>query len=172
MVLKKRPLPLCLFMLHQKRAPIFYTCYTKILLAEAIEIFHCVWKFASAWKSIWHYKLFEVIWFYIVLCLHIEVVKAPPLTPIFALFWKTYDLLQNGSSAFNNAKTKCESLKEGLRDISKKTGPEMTAMFASPHIHPYEFKVVLLRHCYHHSLVSVVYCGCCLRLPWIFKQWI
>jgi len=34
MVLKKGPMSLCLFTLHQKRAPIFYTCYTKILLAE------------------------------------------------------------------------------------------------------------------------------------------
>jgi len=35
MVLKKGPLPLCLFTLHQKRAPIFYTCHTKILLVES-----------------------------------------------------------------------------------------------------------------------------------------
>jgi len=35
MVLKKGPLLLGLFTLHQKMAPIFYTCYTKILLAES-----------------------------------------------------------------------------------------------------------------------------------------
>jgi len=28
-------LPLCLFTLHQKRSPTFYTCYAKILLAES-----------------------------------------------------------------------------------------------------------------------------------------
>jgi len=36
MVLKKCPSPIYLFTLHQKRAPIFYTWYTKILLVEAI----------------------------------------------------------------------------------------------------------------------------------------
>jgi len=35
MVLKKGPLLLYLFMLHQKKTPVFYTCYTKILLAES-----------------------------------------------------------------------------------------------------------------------------------------
>jgi len=35
MVLKKDPLPLCLYTLHQKTVPIFYTCYRKILLAES-----------------------------------------------------------------------------------------------------------------------------------------
>ena len=110
MASKKGPFPLCLFTLHQKRAPIFYTCYTKILLAESNSNFYFVWKFASAWKPISHCKLFEVIWFYTVLYLCIKVVKGPPLAYIFALFWKTYDLLQSvwllsGSSAFkqNNA---------------------------------------------------------------------
>jgi len=49
MVLKKGPLPLYLFTLHQKRAPVFYTCYTKILLVESnlhfsfcLEICFCV----------------------------------------------------------------------------------------------------------------------------------
>jgi len=48
-VLKKGPLPLCLFMLHQKRTPVFYTCCTNILLAEStlnfsfcLEICFCV----------------------------------------------------------------------------------------------------------------------------------
>ena len=35
MVMKKGILPLYLFRLHQKRTPIFYICYTKILLAES-----------------------------------------------------------------------------------------------------------------------------------------
>jgi len=39
MAMKKGPLPLCLFTLHQTRAPLFYTCYTKILLLKAIQIF-------------------------------------------------------------------------------------------------------------------------------------
>ena len=131
MALKKGPFPLCLFTLHQKRAPIFYTCYTKILLAESNLDFYFVRKFASAWKSISHCKLFEVIWFYIVLCLHIKVVKGPPLAHIFALFWKTYDFLQSlrlqsGSSVFKqkNSKTKCESLQGGPRDIFEKWGPQ------------------------------------------------
>jgi len=130
MALIKGALTQCLFTLHQKRAPIFYTCYTKVLLPESNSNFYFVWKFASAWKSISHCKLFEVIWFYTVLCPHIKVVKGPPLAYIFALFWKTYDLLQSvrlqsGSSAFkqNNVKTKCESLKEGPCDISEKRGP-------------------------------------------------
>jgi len=84
MALKKGSLPLSLFTLHQKRAPIFYACYTKILLAESNLDFYFVWKFASAWKSISHCKLFEVFLFYIVLCLHIKVGKGP-LCPIFLL---------------------------------------------------------------------------------------
>jgi len=107
------------------------------------KFFHFVWKFASAWKSISHCKLFEVIWFYIALCLHIKVVKEPPLAHIFDLFWKTYDLLQSlplesSTSVFkqNNAKTKCESLKEGPAAFQKKGGPETTALFAFPNIHP------------------------------------
>ena len=142
MALKKGPLPLCLFTLHQKRAPIFDTCYTKISLAESNSNFYFVWKFASAWKSISHCKLFDVIWFYDVLCLHIKVVKGLTLAHIFALFWKTYDLLQSvrlqsGSSAFkhNNAKTKCESLKEGPATSLKKGGPGTTALLAFPNIH-------------------------------------
>jgi len=66
-------------------------------------------------------NLFDFTLFFVYI--HIKVVKDPPLEHIFALFWKTYDLLQSlrlqsGSSAFkqNNAKTKCESLKEGPRD--------------------------------------------------------
>jgi len=47
-----------------------YICYTKILLAESNLNFYFVWKFASAWNSISHCKFFELIWFYIVLCLH------------------------------------------------------------------------------------------------------
>ena len=133
--LEKRPVAPMFVHVTSKRAPIFYTCYTKILLAESNLNFYFVWKFASAWKYISHCKLFEVIWLYIVLCLHIKVVKEPPLSHIFALFWKTYDLLQclrlqSSSSAFkqNNAKTKCESLKEGP--------PETTALFAFPNIDP------------------------------------
>jgi len=60
MVLKKCTLPLYLFTLHKEMARIFYTCYTKILLTETI-IFSFFWKFASAWKSISHCKLFEGI---------------------------------------------------------------------------------------------------------------
>ena len=110
--------------------------YTKILLHQnfacwkQLKFFHFVWKSASAWKSISHCKLFEVIWFYIVLCLHIKVAKRPPLTHIFALFWNTYDFLQSlrlqsGSSAFkqSNANTKCESLKEGSATSLKKGAP-------------------------------------------------
>ena len=45
--------------------------------------------------------------------------------------------LQSGSSAFKqiNAKTKCEILKEGPRNISEKKVPETTALFAFPNIH-------------------------------------
>ena len=120
MALKKGPLPPMFVHVTSKKGPIFYICFTNILLAESNLNFYFDWKFASAWKSISHCKLFEVIWLNIVLCLHIKFVKGPPLAHIFALFWKTYDLLQSvrlqsGSSAFkhNNAKTKCESLKEG-----------------------------------------------------------
>ena len=59
--LEKGPIALCLFKLHQTTAPIFYTRYTKILLAESNLNFHFVWNFASAWKSISLWKLFEVI---------------------------------------------------------------------------------------------------------------
>jgi len=95
-----------------------------------LKFFILVWKFASARKSISHCKLFEVTGLYIVLCLHNKVAEGPPLAHIFVLFWKTYDLLQSlqlqsGSSAFkqSNAKTKCESLKEGPHGISEKRGP-------------------------------------------------
>jgi len=143
MALKKGPLPLCLFTLHQKRAPIFDTCYTKISLAESNSNFYFVWKFASAWKSISHCKLFDVIWFYDVLCLHIKVVKGLTLAHIFALFWKTYDLLQSvrlqsGSSAFkhNNAKTNAKVSKRGPRDISEKWGPRADSLVRLPYYPP------------------------------------
>jgi len=48
MALKKDSLPLCLFTLHQKRAPIFDTYYTKILLAESNLNFYFAWIVASA----------------------------------------------------------------------------------------------------------------------------
>ena len=128
---------------HIKKGPLYFIRYSNISLAESNLNFYFPWKFASAWKSISHCKLFEAIWFYIVLCLHIKVVKGPPFAHNFALFWKTNDLLQSlrlqsDSSAFkqNNAKTKCESLKEGLRDNSEKKGPETTALFAFLNIHP------------------------------------
>ena len=141
MALKKGPLPPMFVHVTSKKGPIFYICFTNILLAESNLNFYFVWKFASARQSISHCKLFEVIWFYIILCLHIKVVKGPPLAHIFALFWKTYLQslrLQSGSSAFkeNNAKTKGASLKEGPRDISEKEGFETTALFAFPNIHP------------------------------------
>jgi len=131
MVLKKGPLPLYLFMLHQKRAPIFYTWYTKILRAESNLNFSFCLEMFFCGKVHFTFKLFEVILFYVVLCLPTKVVKGAPLEHIFALFWKIYDflqsllLLQSGSSAFkqNNAKTKYESLKEGPHDISEKRGP-------------------------------------------------
>ena len=71
-------------------------------------------------------KLFDFTLFFVYT---LKLLKAP-LAHIFALFWKTYDLLQSlrlqsGSSAFkqNNAKTKCESLKEGPAISLKKGGP-------------------------------------------------
>ena len=118
-----------------KRAPWPYVCSRYIKKSPYIlhmlhKIFHFVWKFSSAWKFISHCKLFKVIWFCIVLCQHMKVVKGPSLPHIFSLFCKTYDMLQSlrlhgGSSAFKqkSAKAKCESLKEGLRDISGKKGP-------------------------------------------------
>jgi len=51
----------------------FYCTYRK-----QFKIFLFFWKFAYAWKSISHCKLFEVIWFYIVLCLgYILKLKGP-----------------------------------------------------------------------------------------------
>jgi len=63
-VLKKGPCPyVCSRCI--KKGPLYFTHATqKFHLLKAIEIFHFVWKFASAWKSISHYKWFEVIWFY------------------------------------------------------------------------------------------------------------
>jgi len=143
MALKKGPLPPMFVHVTSKKGPIFYICFTNILLAESNLNFYFDWKFASAWKSISHCKLFEVIWLNIVLCLHIKFVKGTPLAHIFALFWKKYDLLQSlrlqsGSSAFkhNNAKTKCESLKEGLRDISEKWGPRDDSLVRLPYYPP------------------------------------
>jgi len=61
------------------------------------------------------------------------------LAHIFALFWKTYDLLESlrlksGSSAFkqNNYKTKCGSPKEGPRDILEKRGPRDDSLVRFP----------------------------------------
>jgi len=62
----------------KKGAPMFCTCYTKTFCWKQIIFFIILWKFASAWMSVSHCKLFEFIWFYIVLCLHIESCWGPP----------------------------------------------------------------------------------------------
>jgi len=71
-------------------------------------------------------KLFDFTLFFVYT---LKLLK-DPLWHFSVLLWKTYDLLQSlrlqsGSSALkqNNAKTKCESLKEEPRDISEKRGP-------------------------------------------------
>jgi len=61
MVLKKGPLPLCLFTLYQKTAPIFYTCHTKILLAESNSNFSFCLEFCFCAKV--HFTL-EIAWSY------------------------------------------------------------------------------------------------------------
>ena len=61
-----------------KKGPLYFTHATqKFYLLKANQIFHFVWKFASSWKPISHCKLFEVIWFYIAICLHIKLLKGP-----------------------------------------------------------------------------------------------
>jgi len=143
MALKKGPLPLCLFTLHQKRAPIFDTYCTKILLAESNSNFYFVWKFASAWKSISHCKLFEVIWFYIVLCLHIKVVKGP-LWYIFLLCFEKHMTCSRacGSRVVHQLlnktmqKLSANASRRGPATSLKKGGPETTALLAFPNIHP------------------------------------
>ena len=137
MALKNDSLPLCLFTLHQKIAPIFYTCYTKILLAKSNLNFYFAWKFASPWKSISHCKLFEVIWFYIVLCLHIKVVKGPPLA-LLLCFEKhmtcsrvVYQLLDKTMEIV--------SAKVSKRDHAtslKKKGDRDNSLVRLPNIHP------------------------------------
>ena len=141
MALKKDSLPLCLFTLHQKRAPIFCTCYTKILIAKSNLNFHFAWKFASPLKSISHCKLFEVIWFYIVLCLHIKVVKGPPLALL--LYFEKHMTCSRacGSRVVHQLLNKtmqnlsAKVSKRGTATSLKKRGPETTALFASPNIH-------------------------------------
>ena len=82
-----------------RKGPIFYTRYTKALFIESkFNFFDFLWEFVSAWRSISHYKLFEVIWFSIVLCLHIRLVEGPLLAYLhrtFVLIWQTCDLLQS-----------------------------------------------------------------------------
>ena len=85
---KSAPCP-CLFTLHQKRPLYFKHATQKFCSLKAIYIFSFVRKFASAWKSISHCKLFEVVWFYIVLCLRIKVVKGTPLAH-FLLYFKKH----------------------------------------------------------------------------------
>jgi len=138
MALKKGPLPLCLFTLHQKRVfPIFYTCYTKILVAESNLNFCFVWKFASAWKSISHCKLFEVIWFHIVLCLHIKVVKGPSWHIFLLCFEKhmTCSRVVHQLSNKTMQKISAKASKSGSATSLKKGGRKMAALFVFLHIH-------------------------------------
>ena len=142
MALKKDSLPICLFTLHQKRAPIFYTYYTKISLAKSNLNFHFAWKFASPWKSISHCKLFEVIWFYIVLCLHIKVVEGPPLALLLCFEKHMTCSRACGSRVVHQLlnktmqKLSAKVSKRGHATSLKKGGPETTALFAFPNIHP------------------------------------
>ena len=113
--------PYILHILHKK-----FTCWKQFkffILSGNLLLRECPFHIANC------LKLFDFTVFFVY--------------TLIALFWKTYDLLQSlrlqsGSSASkqNNAKTKCESLKEGPRDISEKEGPRGDASFASPNIHP------------------------------------
>jgi len=91
-----------------QRGPIYCRCYTESLFAESKFNFSFCWKFASAWKSISHGKSFEVIWFKIVLCLHIKFFEGPLLAHlhiIFALFftniWLASEFIKCGSRVLN-----------------------------------------------------------------------
>jgi len=93
------------------------------------NVFHFVWKFTSAWKSISHCKFLKLFDFTLFFVYTLQLLKAP-LAHIFALFWNTYDLLQSvrfqgGSLAFkqSNAKTKYESLRGASRHLWKKGAP-------------------------------------------------
>jgi len=80
--------------------------------------------------------------------LHIKVVERPRLAYlriIFALFWKTYDLLQSlkcrsrvhGFKSFTKQWKKCETVKGGPTASLKKRGRCETASFASPNVYPW-----------------------------------
>ena len=125
-VLKKDPLPLfvhvtskkCPYILHMlhknfacwKQFKFFISSGNLLLRESPFDIVNCL-------------KLFDFTSFFVYT---LKVIKGPPSTHIFALFWKTYDLLQSGLSSFkqNNAKTMGESLRKGSRDISEKRGPQ------------------------------------------------
>ena len=128
--LEKVPLaPVC--SRYIKKWPLYFTHATqKFYSLKAIKIFYFVWKFASARKYISHCKLFEVIWFYIVLCPHIKLVKGPPFAHFLLYFEKHMAYSRAcGSRVFHQLlnktmqKNKCESLKEGHSDIFEKGGP-------------------------------------------------
>ena len=127
-----------------KKGPLYFTHATqKCYLLKEIQLFHFVWKFASAWKSISHCKLFEVIWFYIVLCLHIKVVKGP-LWYIFLLCFEKHMTCSRacGSRVVHQLlnktmqKLSANASKRGPATSLKKGGPETTALLAFPNIHP------------------------------------
>ena len=124
--------PYILHMLHKN-----FTVF-----AESNLNFYFAWKFASPWKSISHCKLFEVIWMYIVLCLHIKFVKGPPsalllyfekhMTCSRACGSRVVHQLSNRTAQKLSGKVS----KRGPATSLKKGGPETTALFAFPNIHP------------------------------------
>ena len=65
------------YILHMIYKTLFAESKVLYIRKFSLKIFHIVWEFASAWKCISHCELFEVIWFWNVLCPHIIVVEGP-----------------------------------------------------------------------------------------------
>jgi len=125
MALKKGPLPLCLFTLHQKR-PLYFTHATqKLYLLKAISIFILSGSLLlreSPFRIVNCLKLFDCTLLFVYT---LKLLKAR-LWYICLLSFEKHTTcsracvqLQSGSSAFkqNNAKTTCESLKGAPRHL-------------------------------------------------------
>ena len=83
-------MPLYLFMLHQKRAPIFYTCYTQILVAESnLSFSFCLENLLlreSPFHMVNYLKLFNFALFFVYT---LKFLKSP-LWHIFLLYFEKH----------------------------------------------------------------------------------
>ena len=137
-------MPLYLFTLHQKRAPIFYTCHTKMLFAERNSTFSFCLEICFCVK----------VHFPIVNCLNLfdfTLFFVYTLKSLKGLLWHMFLLYFDKHMTCSRAcgprvvhlllnktmqKLSVQVSKRGPATSLKKGGPHTTAWFASPNIHP------------------------------------